>query len=150
MRNIILILFIAVTAHSQTATQTATNRPPFHPMLINAPGGTSSTPDGRWRIGIIDGGKHINLAYHELSEDGWSASVWNIIEPDPWEVYPGWFAFIESESRAWAYDGDRLLILVIETPNKKATYCGQFPFAVPTEVFSRLSEAAQKDVKKHE
>jgi hypothetical protein len=91
-----------------------------------------------------------DLSYHELTEDGWSASVWSIITPDGWKPHPGWFVFIESESRAWAYDGDLLLMPVIETPNKKATYSGQFPYAVPTEVFSRLSEATQKDVKKRE
>jgi len=147
MRYIILILFIAATAHSQTSTSTVTNRPEFHPMFINTTDTTHIT-DGRWRIGIVEGGKYVNLMFNELTEDGWSASVWDIIEPDPWTTHPGWFIYVESESRAWAYDGDRLLILRTETPNKTATYTSWFPCAVPSEVFSHLSEAAKKDVKK--
>jgi hypothetical protein len=150
MRNIVLIFFIAVTVHSQTAAPTAPAKPAFHSTLIDTLGSTPFPTYGRWQIGITPPGHYIDLSYHELPEDGWSTPAWSIIAPDGWKVHPGWFVFIENETRAWAYDGDRLLILDIETPSKKATYTRRFPCAVPPEVFSRLSEAAQKDVKKLE
>jgi hypothetical protein len=136
--------------NSQTKAPAVSAKPAFHSILIDTFVSTPTPKYGRWMIGVTPPGHYIDFAYHELPEDGWSASVWSIITPDGWKVHPGWFAFIESESRAWAYDGDRLLILDIETPRKKATYSSRFPYAVPPEVFSRLSKEAQEDIKKHE
>jgi len=63
------------------------------------------------------------------------------------------FVFIESESRVWAYDGDRLLILNTETSNGTnstgAIYSSRFPCAVPGEVISRLSEPAKRAIEPH-
>ncbi len=146
MRYIILIIFLAVTVHGQSTNQTAA-RPDFKPMFIDSPG-APSTPDGRWRINIGPAGQFIDLTYHELPKDGWSAAAWNIVSPDDWKAHPGWFVFMETESRVWAYAGDRLLVLVVEEPNKKATLNSHYPCAVPKEVFERLSAAAQKDVLK--
>jgi hypothetical protein len=155
MRYAIPILGLAATvivgchspspARNQTATRTVAALPAVNPVLITTPG--RSTSDDTWRIGIDQAGNSLDLSHHELlTGEGWSNSVWTTTSPDGWKTHAGWFVFIENESRVWAYDGDRLLILDVEKPGKGTLYSSGFPCAVPTEVFSRLPERKQKEI----
>jgi hypothetical protein len=119
--------------------------------------GTHATPDGTWRITVSAHSLDLSRSTAHSDGKGTTISGWTTTgfgTASPWTAHAGWFVFIESESRAWAYDGDRLLILDTETSNGNnssgATYCGRFPCAVPTEVFSRLSEPARKAIQAHE
>jgi hypothetical protein len=135
MRYIIPIIFVAATllvgchSPSQIHTQAAAP-PPFHPMLITTLG-TKTSPDGIWRIGVSESSLDLSRS----------------------AAHAGWFVYIESEFRVWAYDGDRSLILQTETPSGPnsggTTYSGRFPCAVPAEVFSRLPEQKQKEIQTH-
>lgn len=140
--------------------------PPFQPVLVTTLG-IHFSPDGIWKIGVSEYSLDISF----LPNGG--RSNWSGISfmPDShgWTTHPGWFVFLESKSRWWVYDGDRFLILQVETWNKPdhfsgATYFGtfhrssggqfafraDFPCAVPIEVISRLPFEKQKDVRQHE
>ena len=165
MRNINPILFVAAAVlvgchspslvHIQTAAPTVAAPPPFRPMLITSLG-TNTTPDGTWRIAVSEASLDLSRSAAAHGE-GWRSSGWTTTgfgTASPWTAHTGWFVFIESESRVWAYDGDRLLILKAYTSNGRDSsstiYDSRFPCAVPTAVFSRLSEPAQKAIEKHE
>lgn len=162
MRNTIPILFIAATLlvgcyssspmHNQTAAPTAT-LPPFHPVLITV-FGTHPTPDGSWKIGVSED----SIDFARPASGGMSFT------PDShgWRAQAGWFVFIESESRVWAYDGNRQLYLDTETSNGNNSYGGiyygvfratnfnsNFSCAVPSEVISHLPEQRQKEIQTH-
>lgn len=165
MRNIIPILFVAATVlmgchspsmvHTQTATPTVAAPPPFRPMLITTLG-TNSTADGTWRVAVSAASLDLSRS-HATHGEGWTASGWTTTgfgTASPWTAHAGWFVFIESESRVWAYDGDRLLILKTYSSSgvnaSSSIYDSRFPCVVPAEVFSRLSEPARKAIDKHE
>ena len=139
----------------QTASQTAAARPPFCPMLITTLG-TNTTADGTWRIGVSETALDLTrLTVGHGAEDGFPISGWSsTTSPEGWKAQPGWFVYIESESRVWAYDGSRKLLLNTETRNgnsqRGSLYESGYPCAVPDEVLSRLSEPARKDIHKHE
>jgi hypothetical protein len=164
MRTIIPILFVAAIVlvgchspsqvHTQTPALNVAAPPPFHPMLITV-FGTHPTPDGSWKIGVSEDSIDFTRP----------ASVSTSLPPDShgWRAKTGWFVFIESESRAWAYDGDRQLYLDTETSNGNnsyngAIYCGvfrstnfdsNFPCVVPSEVISHLPKPKQKEIQTH-
>jgi hypothetical protein len=126
----------------QTAGLTLAAPPPFRPMLITSLG-TATSPNGRWQVEISENA--INLSH---SPNGGSVGF----TPDShgWTTHPGWFVFLENESRVWAYDGDRMLYLQTFTSSSNTSgweiRCGDFPCHVPAEVFSRLSKQKQKDI----
>jgi hypothetical protein len=149
MRYTIPILFIAATflvgCHSPLAVETQPSSPtvaappPVQPMLITSLGTMS---DGRWKISVSE-------AALDLSRPGCSIGV------PRWTARTGWFVFIESDSRVWAYDGDHPLWLstVMRSGNGViwTNYVSpRFPCAVPSVVFSHLSETAQKDIQSHD
>jgi hypothetical protein len=147
---VMLICCLAASkSHGETNAAPVVARASFQSVLITNVSSYPLPKYGRWQIGLTPKGDYLDLAFHELPEDGWPVSVWNIVSVDNWKTRPGWFVFIESESKVWAYDGDQLLILVVETPTQKGTFSRHFPFAVPTQVLSRLSESARKEVEKH-
>jgi hypothetical protein len=165
MRRIMPIVFVAasvlVGCHSpsmvrtQTAAPTVAVWPAFRPMLI-ATLGTNTSPDGTWRIGVSEHSLDLSHSAAHSDGKGMSMSEWTTTgfgTASPWTAHAGGFVFIESESRVWAYDGDRVLILNTETSNgpksSGTTYSSRFPSAVPTEVVSRLSEPAQKAIEPH-
>jgi hypothetical protein len=89
--------------------------------------------------------------------EGWTTTGWTtttLNTDSSWKCHAGWFVFTESESRVWAYDGDRLVILLAYASSEKSSsstiYDRRFPCAVPFEVFSRLSETAQKHIQTNE
>jgi hypothetical protein len=67
------------------------------------------------------------------------------MSPSNWVAKTGWFVFLESDERAWAYDGDKNLVLVQITPKGSTVYGpSNFPCPVPEAVFVRLKEDAKK------
>lgn len=161
MRKIIPTLLAAATllagcqsplpAGTQTPTQTEAPSPPFHPMLITTRG-TNTSPDGFWRVAVSAAGDSLELSHRTSSKGpGWSTSGWVTDSPQEWRAHEGWFVCIESDSKVWAYDGDRYLSLLVVTPSSGTWYGpSRFPCVVPAEVFSRLSESAQRAIKPHE
>jgi len=154
MRYTIPILFVAATllagCHTPSPVHTqAAAPPPFQPMFITT-FCTQTSPDGTWKIGVSEDA--IDFAH--------PASGGVSFTPDShgWRAKAGWFVFIESESKVWAYDGDRQLYLESETSNSGSMYYGvfratsydsNFPCAVPAEVISHLPEQRQKEIKTH-
>jgi len=141
--------------HTRTTAAPAAPPPPFRPALITMLG-TNTTPDGTWRIGVSEHSLDLSRSAAAHGQD-WTSSGWTTTgfgTASPWTAHAGWFAFIETESRVWAYDGDRLLILLAYSAsgrNSSSTiYDRRFPCAVPAAVFSRLSEPAQKEIQAHE
>ena len=155
MRYTIPILFFAVTllvgCHSpspvqtQTTAPSATSQPAFQPLLITSLGsGTNTVSDGTWQIAVSE----TSLYLSRLGPGG-------TIGVPLWTAHTGWLVFIESDSRVWAYDGVHPLWLstVTRFGNGAAWtnyLSSRFPCAVPSEVFSRLSESAQKAISSHD
>jgi hypothetical protein len=149
MRYNIPILFAAVAilvgchkpseVHTQTTDAPVTSQPAFEPKIISSFGnGTKTVTDGSWRITVSE-------TSLQLSRPGSSVRF------PAWNAHTGWFVFIESSSRVWAYDGEQELLL--STVGKHGNSEGwtnydspKFPCAVPSEVYSRLSAAAQKAI----
>jgi hypothetical protein len=159
MRNIIPILFAVATAlvgcHSPSPIHPqAEITPPFQPMFINV-FGTHPSPDSSWKIGISEDA--IDFARPGIG--GMSFTP----ESHGWRAKAGWFVFIESESRVWAYDGDRQFYLDTEMSDAKKSYQGviyygmfratnfdsNFPCDVPAAVISHLPEQHQKEIQAH-
>jgi len=118
--------------------------PAFRPLLVTT-FGTNNTPDGTWQISVSE--TSADLSRKTVVHEGMSAR--STISPGDWKPRPGWFVFAENESRVWAYDGDRMLFLDVETVNgsdvRGVNYCNSgFPCPVPPEVLARLSEPARK------
>ena len=105
---------------------------------------SSTSPDGAWQVVVSEADGSLHLS--RLTPPGRFTR-----NPQGWTAQAGWFAFVESESRVWAYDGDRALYLMTATPGS-SDFCGprRFPCAVPTQVFSRLSEPAQRAIEPHD
>jgi hypothetical protein len=74
------------------------------------------------------------------------SSISSTLRVPGWTAKAGWFVFLETEQRVWAYDGDRQLCLNTQTSVDGAFYPGPsgFPCAVPAQVLARLSEPAKR------
>src|SRR5262245_22949811 len=135
MRNIISSICIsawlfvgcrhsASTVHPQTPPRQIAAPSPTRSLFITTPG-THTSPDRRWRVAISEEEGSLHLS--RLTDTG-SATT----SPHGWMLHAGWFAFIENESRLWAYDGDRTLYLLTAT-SESSGLSGprRFPCAVP-------------------
>ena len=125
---------------------------PVRPLLVTTQG-TNLTADGTWRIEVSESLLAISR-FSASRGEGWTRSGWSTVSPEGWRPQTGWFVFVENESRVWAYDGNRQLLLQTETSNGNhssgALYSSRFPCAVPAEVVARLSEPARHTLKSHE
>ncbi len=164
MRNIIPILFVAATVlvgcqsssmvHTQTAAATVKAPAPFRPTLITMLG-TNTTPDGTWQIGVSETSLDLSRSAAAHGE-GWTSTGWLTTGLDWWRCHAGWFVFTESESKVWAYDGDREVILLTYASSGKNSSStiydshARFPCAVPADVVSRLSEPARRIIHSHD
>ena len=149
MRYTILIPFVTATfllgcrERSQVETQTTappvTSQPTFKPTIVSSFGSsTNIVTDGSWQIAVSEGALQLSCSGSSVGFPAWNA-------------HTGWFVFIESDSRVWAYDGVHPLWLstVTESGNNvawKNFNSPKFPCAVPSEVFSRLPASAQKAI----
>jgi hypothetical protein len=134
--------------------------PPFHPMLMTVYS-TQTSNDGTWRIGVLATSVEVARFSGLTGDDfpGRSKVSFSSLTT-PWTTRAGWFVFAENTNRVWSYDGDRMLLL--QTCNDGiwsrqtwigagwVSYAGNYPCAVPAEVFSRLSKSAQKHIQSHE
>lgn len=170
MRQTILVVFAVATmlvgchspsaVHTQIASVPADASPPFQPMLITN-FCTQTSIDGTWRIAVSADSVEFSRFAGLVGEGFPGRSK----EPPggvtiPWTARAGCFAFAENVDRVWAYDGHRLLVL--ETCSDASwtkqswisggcsAYFGNYPCAVPAEVFSRLSEESQKSIQRHD
>jgi len=80
-------------------------------------------------------------------------------KPSAWRAQAGWFVCVENERRAWAYDGDRNLLLFEAIKNAEGGPSGRtgilsgpikFPCRVPEAVLPRLSEEARKAIRRND
>lgn len=155
MRNILPIVVGSATifagCHSPSSDYPSVAAPAFHPTFITSRG-TNTSSDGFWQVVVSSAGDSLDLSHHEsLKGKNWSNSVWTTDSPHGWTAKAGWFVYIESDSRIWAYDGERFLRLLTFTPGSGAWYGpSRFPCAVPAEVLSRLSEPARRAIETHE
>jgi hypothetical protein len=116
---------------------------PKYPMLITT-FGTNTSPGGSWRVVVSESDGSLRLSR-------FTESAPETTNPQGWTAQTGWFAYFESESRFWAYDGDQTLYLLSATPERSTIYGPRrFPVVVPEQVFSRLSQSAQRAIDAHE
>ena len=129
--------------HTQTPAQPMATPAPTRSLFITTRGSHTS-PDHRWRVAVSEDDGSLHLS--RLTDSG-SATT----SPHGWTAQAGWFAFIENESRVWAYDGDRALYLLTATQESSGlSGPRRFPCAVPPQIFSRLSEPARGAIEPHE
>jgi hypothetical protein len=105
-----------------------------------SPAGTS------WTVNVSAADRKVHFIRHNTYVNASGSSE---VIPSGWKANTGWLAFVENDVRAWAYDGDNNLILIVALGTKgEAIYCAQdLPCAVPDEVFARLSPAMRETVK---
>jgi hypothetical protein len=157
MRYNIPILFAAVAilvgchkpseVHTQTtSTPVITNapvasQPAFEPKFFSSFDHgvrTVTVTNGSWQITVSETSLQLSRPGSSERYPGWNA-------------HTGWFVFIASDSRVWAYDGEQeLLLSTVEKHGNSEGWTDydspKFPCAVPSEVYSRLSAAAQKAI----
>lgn len=145
----------------QAASAAKSAPPPFRPLLITTLG-TNSSSDGTWEIGVTE--KEVGFSRLEVLHPAEGLTFSNKTtlgipaaagQTSGWKTGPGWFVFIENESRVWAYNGVRELFLETYTSHGtdssgSASYCNHFPCAIPDEVFSRLSPQAREAIQKND
>ncbi len=124
---------------------------PFQPMLVTS-FGTNTTSDSSWRIGAAETSLDICWLSGPAAPEGPQLSWSSSISPGDWKAQPGWFVYVQSHTNVWAYDGDRQLVLHTEVVSGNnvangSMYPGNYPCPVPDEVFSRLSERKQKEIR---
>ena len=111
--------------------------------------GMNSTADGAWSVEVSDSSLALSR-YHVARGEGWTGSDRVTTSPQGWRAHAGWFVFVENESRVWAYNGERLLLLhAYEADGQNSrgtTYSSRFPCAVPAQVYSRLSPETQRTI----
>jgi len=139
-----VICLLAPQIHAQTSAAPVTSQPAFEPQII------SSFDHGLKTVTVTDGSWQIDVSETslQLSRPGSS-------EHYPWKTHTGWFVFIESNSRVWAYDGEHeLLLSTVEKHGNSEGWTDydspKFPCGVPSKVYSRLSAAAQKAIPSHD
>ena len=119
-------------------------------QFITTFGGVSSS-DCPWAVSVSDTNQTFHISYR-YSGTNFSASL-SADSPSGWKAKTGWFVFIESDERIWAYDGGsslELLAIKFRKLGPALTSYGSysFPCPVPAEVFARLTPEAQKAIKK--
>ena len=117
--------------------------------FITTFGGVSSS-DCPWVVNVSDTNQAFYISYR-YSGTNYSGSL-SADSPSNWKAKTGWFVFIESDARSWAYDGASgldLLTVKFEKLDPTLTSYGSvsFPCSVPAEVFARLPPEAQKAIK---
>jgi hypothetical protein len=100
-------------------------------LILGLPAGHSSTC-GRWCVEVTeDATLHVSRL---------EASGRTTVSPGDWKAQEGAFAFIDSDERVWAYDGQHNLFLLVSTGKTLASYgLRTLPCAVPQEVAERLT-----------
>ena len=119
--------------------------------FITKLGEEMSSSDCPWVVRVSDTNQSFQISYRYDTVTNSSGSV-SVASPSDWRAKSGWFVFIESNERIWAYDGGSSLFLQVAKPAKLGPTCtsygpSSFPCQVPAEVFARLTPEAQKAIK---
>jgi len=119
--------------------------------FITTFGGVSSS-DCPWEVSVSATNQAFHISYRDDTITNVSSRV-SVDSPSDWRAKSGWFVFIESNERIWAYDGSSSLFLQVAAPSKLGPTCTSygsrsFPCPVPDEVLARLTPDAQKAIKK--
>jgi hypothetical protein len=114
--------------------------------------GEISSSDCPWAVRVSDTNQTLHISYRYDTATNSLGSV-SVASPSEWRAKSGWFVFIESNERIWAYDGGSSLFLEVAKPAKLGPTCTSygprsFPCPVPAEVFARLTPEAQKAIKR--
>jgi hypothetical protein len=145
MRYNILAVFLVITAVCGCASSPPVSTPPAadESARFMTGFGTFAPAGSPWTI-IVDAQGTLQISHRN------AFGSTGVSEPN-WRAKPGWFGFVENDQRAWVYDGDKnLLLLVAEGESRTSSYGPYaFPYPVPNEVFARLSSAARKAIKTH-
>ena len=80
-----------------------------------------------------------------------NARIANTYSMPGWKAKPGWFVFVESNSRIWSYDGEnRLWLLLLKSDGSSANYESPcFPCPVPPEALARVSASMKNEIQSH-
>lgn len=111
--------------------------PPASGMLFMTDFGEFKSDLSPWSVRVSSQDRKLHIS-RKMSLGGTGMS------PSAWRAKEGWFVFLENEERAWAFDGDRDLLMVQITPEGTTLYdIASVPLPVPEPVLSRLSETAR-------
>ena len=104
-----------------------------------------------WTVCVSETNRTFQISYRYDSGTNGAACI-NFASPADWRAKPGWFIFVENNERVWAYDGGSNLFLQSAIPYRLGPKCASygpsyFPYAVPGEVFGRLSKHTQDAIK---
>lgn len=112
---------------------------PDNPPLLMTEFGEFKSEQSLWSIRVSAQDRTLHI-----SRQPGSGGVGTSISPEKWRAQNGWFAFIEDETHAWAYDGDKKLMLVEVTPEKNTLYETEtIPRRVPETIISRISQSTR-------
>ena len=114
--------------------------------------GEISRSDSPWTVRVSAADRTFQISYHYAPDTNSSGSI-SVGSSSDWRAKSGWFVFIESNERIWAYDGGSSLFLQVAKPAKLGPKCTcygprSFPCSVPAEVLARLTPEAQKAIKR--
>jgi hypothetical protein len=136
---------------SSTATEAAQRAVPgaaiAQPMLITTPG-VHTSPDGASRVEISGEDSRLHVTRLTHTDLGTSTAT---STPEGWSAQPGWFVFIDSDGRVWAYDGNSgLLMYEVQRAGvsvSQTVWDANYPCPVPEPVLTKLRELSRKGLR---
>jgi serine/threonine protein kinase len=107
------------------------------PTLLMTEFGEFKSEQSPWGIRVSARDRTLHI-----SRQPGSSGIGTSISPSKWHARIGWFAFIEDENHAWAYDGGEKLMLVEVTPDKSTVYEAEMILrTVPDAILPLLSQS---------
>ena len=103
-----------------------------HPLLMTEFGEFKSE-QSLWGIRVSAQDRTLHI-----SRQPGSGGIGISISPSKWIAQNGWFAFVEDEHHAWAYDGSGKLMLAEVTPEKSTLYETETILRTVPDVIQRL------------
>src|SRR5437867_11465034 len=90
--------------------------------------GEFTPPNTHWVVRVAPADRKV----HVLRQTGAATTD---LSPSQWRAQIGWFAYIDTDDRVWAYNGDRDLYIVEATDNGARCFdITTYPRSVPQEV----------------
>ena len=157
-----IILALGITFGFNACTRTSSSSPTtaMTTKRFVTQFGQFRSKDGVWEVSVAATNQPFKLMRGQyldhlrtVSSDGatiatWTGALTNTYASAGWRAQPGWFVYIENQWQAWCYDGSNYLwLLRIDSQGSSGAYGPKsFPCPVPRQVYSRLSDSAQKAV----
>ena len=111
-----------------------------NPTLLMTEFGEFKSEQSLWSIRVSAQDRTLHI-----SRQPGSGGIGISISPSKWIAQNGWFAFIEDEHHAWAYDGSGKLMLAEVTPEKSTLYeTEMIPRRVPSAILPRISQSTRE------